>query len=185
MGAPYARSNDIENTTYMTFRVIHSDRGGSDDAAGTVDADSGKSPVARWLTWALDHDDFVSNPTGATGHMAKCQVPRGTIALKLLARLDEVFDDEAEADDIDIGDGNDTDGWADSLNWITDGVGLYYDADAAYNTGDASAGVSGPQYYSGADTIDVLWKNATAPTQGKVVIFLQVISYHENVGAEW
>lgn len=183
MGAPYARSNDIENTTYMTFRVIHSDRGGSDDAAGIVDTDSGKSPVARWLTWALDYDDFVSNPTGATGYVAKCQVPRGTIALKLLARLEEVFAGAGKTD-IDIGDGDNTDGWADAFNWGTT-TGLYYDENAAYNTGDASAGVAGPQYYSGADTIDVLWGNATAPTQGKVVIFLEVISYHEDVGAEW
>ena len=174
---PYARSNDDPNTQYMTFRVIHSDRGGSDDAAATVDRDTGKSPITRWYAWYFDYDDAV---LVGSDYIIKCQVPPNTIAMKAMVRIDTVFDGIG-SDDVDIGDTN-VDGWMDGESFQS--AGLIFDHDAAYNTGTANAGVAGPQLYSDGDTIDIDIGTA-ASTQGRGVLFLESISYNEELNAEW
>ena len=184
MAPIYVRSHDAPDTVLMTFRVVH-------DARAQIDGDqsdsplTGASPISRWLAWAVDYDDFVSNPN-AVGYIARCQIPRGTIALECLARVDTGFTDAGVAADIDIGDENDTDGWGDSDDWSSANT-IHADKSAAYNNpaSDPAAGTAGYQYYRTGDTLDILWKNATAPTAGYAVVFLKTISYNEASGAEW
>ena len=175
---PYARANSDPNTTYMTFRVIHSDRGGSDDAAAAVDRDTGKSPIARWYAWYFDYDDAV---LVGSNYIIKCQVPPNTIAMKLMVRIDTVFDGTG-SDSVDIGDGDTTTGWLTALSFQA--TGLKFDHDAVYNTGTAVATSAGPQLYSDGDTIDIDIGTA-ASTQGQGVLFLESISYNEELNAEW
>jgi hypothetical protein len=184
MAPTYARSSDASDTVLFTFRVVH-------DYRATIDGDitdspmTGKSPISRWLAWAVDYDDFVSNPD-AIGYVARCQIPRGTIAMEFFARIDTAFAHATPGADIDIGDGNDPDGWGDSDDWTSANT-IVRDANAAYNNqaSDPSAGVAGWQYYRTGDTLDIKWNNATAPTAGKAVVFLKCVSYNEAPNAEW
>lgn len=177
----YVRSQDAPDTELFCFAVKH-DYPSTLDGDATDRPDTGFSPISRWLAWAVDYDDFVSNPD-AVGYIARCQIPRGTIADKCYARVDTLFAAAGGAADIDIGDETDPNGWGDAFNWTA--AALFFDTSAAYNTGDASAGVSGPQLYAAGDTIDIIWQNATAPTAGYVILFLRCISYHEIANAEW
>ncbi len=178
----YARSRDNPNTQYFQFKPVREAKGGL-NSESLVDADTGESPISRWLAFEFDYDDFVSNPD-AVGNVVRCQVPLNSIVMEALVRVDEVFVGTGH-DDIDIGDGNDTAGWADAFDFSA--TGIYRDANAAYNdpTSDPSDGTAGYQFYDSGDTIDILFKNATAPTAGKAILFLRTISYHEDLEAEW
>jgi len=170
----------------MTFRVVHDYRAILDgDLTDSVQS-TGKSPISRWLAWAIEHDEFVSDPD-KIGYVARCQIPRGTIALRVMTRVDTAFLAATPGADIDIGDDNIANGWADSLDWSTAAGVIMADQDAVYNdpTTDPNAGVAGAQYYETGDTIDINWNNATAPTAGKAIVFLLCISYHEDLNAEW
>lgn len=185
MAPIYVRSKEAPDTVLFTFRVVH-------DYRGIIEGDitdsplTGKSPISRWLAWAVDYDDFVSHPD-QVGYVARCQIPRGTIAIQCVTRVDTAFLAATPGADIDIGDGNDPNGWADSLDWSTSAGVIMADANAAYNdpTSDPAAGSAGIQYYSTGDTLDVNWNNATAPTAGRAIVFLKCISYHEELNTEW
>jgi len=180
----YVSSRDAPDTALMTFRVVHGQRAVIDGDV-TGDAETGRSPVSRWLAWAFDYDDFVSSP-GTTRGICKLIIPRGTIALEVLARVDTAWEDATIAADVDIGDGSQVNGWADSLDWSTAGV-ITADMDALYNDYDAdpSAGATGYQYYEDGDTLDVNWNSVTLPTAGRAIVFMKCISYHEDLNAEW
>lgn len=180
--ANYARKSKQPDTQYFQFKDVREAKAGL-NSSSAIDADTGASPVTRWLTFTFDYDDFVSNPD-ATGHIVRCQLPLYTIVQEAFARVDTAFSDTG-GDDIDVGDGNDPDGWADALDFSS--TGIKRDADAAFNNQavdpvDTSAGW---QFYDSADTIDVLFKNATAPTVGEAILFLKTISYNEALSAEW
>jgi len=185
MAPIYVRSHDAPDTVLMTFRVVH-------DARATIDGDitdsdlTGASPISRWLAWAVDYDDFVSDPD-KVGYHARCQIPRGTIAIQCVTRVDTIFTAETPAKDIDIGDDNVANGWADSLDCFTAATVIMADADAVYNdpTSDPSAGATGIQYYPTGDTLDINWNHATAPAAGRALVFLKCISYHEDINEEW
>jgi len=164
-------------TAYSEFEIQREQRHGLNSSA-TYDPNSGYSPVSRWLAKAFTFDDFVSHPTGETGHCAQLQVPRGTIMLRCVARVDTAFVGTGN-NDIDVGDNDDTDGWGDGLDFSSTGV--KYDPNSVYNP----AGTTGFAYYASGDTIDVLMKNATAPTAGQAIVFMEVISYHEDLNEEW
>jgi hypothetical protein len=183
MGAPYIRESNAPDTQFVSFRPVREQKAGL-GADGAVDDVTGKSVISRWFGFAVDHDDFVSNPD-ATGYIAKCPIPRGTTVIEVAARVDTAFEAAGPAGDIDIGDGNDSDGWADGLDFSSSAI--LRDADAAYNdpTADPSDGSAGWQWYEDGDTLDVLWKNGTAPTAGEAVIMFKTFSYHEAAGAEW
>lgn len=173
---PNARAHRDPNTHFFTFKPVkHSNRDGlyGDDP---VDADTGMSPLSRWLTWSFAHSDFESNPE-TVGYMVRAMTPPNTLALRLVARVDTGFVGTGN-DDIDVGDANDPDGWGDGLDFST--TGGKSDPDAVYNP----AGTTGIVFYETPDTIDVLFKNATAPTAGAAKIFLEVISYHESLNEE-
>lgn len=169
--------SNAPDTAYSEFKIQREQRHGK-NSGSAYDPDSGYSPVSRWLAKAFTYDDFVSHPTGSTGHVAQLQIPRGTIALRCVARVDTLFADTG-ADAIDIGDGNDLDGWGVELDFSSTGV--KYDPDAVYNP-DGSTGFA---YYENGDTIEVHFKNATAPTAGQAIVFVEVISYHEDLNEEW
>jgi hypothetical protein len=173
---PYVRSQKAPDTFYQSFKAVRSQR----DAPGDLtvrDEDTGRSPVSRWLSWAFDYADFVSNTTGYTGHWVLCQVPRGTMALRAVARVDVAFVGTGN-NDIDIGDGNDLDGWLDGADFSS--TGLKTVTKGAYNWITAGTGV----FYADGDQIEVGFKNATAPTAGEAILFVECISYHEDLSAE-
>lgn len=176
MGLPYVRKKDAPDTMYHSFKPVHGQRAGLGSGA-EVDADTGESPIARWIAFAFDYSDFASNPD-AVGNIVRGIVPRGTMALRCLVRVDTLFEGTGN-DDIDIGDGDDGAGWADGLDFTS--TGIKADPDSAYNWH-----LNGTlRLYEHGDTLDVLFKNATAPTAGEAIVFLEVISYHENLSAEW
>lgn len=176
---PYARKQSAPDTWYETFKAVkHSSRDGL-NSASTVDNDTGQSPISRWLAYALDYSDFASNPA-ATGYIARCQIPRGTIALRCAVRVDVLFDGSASTEaDVDIGDGNNSAGWIDSADFS--GTGLVVGPSGAYQWDTDGTGA----FYEDGDTLDISHKSTTAPTAGEAVIFLEVISYHEDLSAEW
>jgi len=170
------------DTAYSEFKIQREQRHGQNSEAA-YDPDSGYSPVSRWLAKAFDYSDFVSNPSGAEGYVMQAQVPRGTIMLQCLVRVDTLFAG-GEVDDVDIGTGgtpgdNPGDAWGDGLDFSSTGV--KYDPDADNNGGSVGFG-----YYENGDTIDVYWWNgATAPTAGQAILFMKVISYHDDLNEEW
>lgn len=169
-------------TAYSEFEIQREQRHGQ-NSGSTHDPDSGYSPVSRWISKAFTYEDFTSNSSGATGHMVQMQIPRGTVMLRCVARVDTLFADTG-ADDIDIGTGGSPgsgpgDAWGDGLDFSSTGV--KYDPDADNNPG----GSTGFAYYENGDTIDVYWQNATAPTAGQAIVFMEVISYHEDLNKEW
>jgi len=174
MTITHARNEDHPSTEYFQFEPKRDKRAGN-NSASTVDENPGFSPISRWLTATLDNSDFASNPD-ATGYRAQFIVPRDTIALQCVVRVDEAFDN---ASSVNIGDGSDADGWAQSLNLT--GTGLKIDPDAAYQPG----GSGGGKYYEDGDTVDVETATGTVPSQGKALLFLKIISYHEDAEAEW
>jgi len=173
---PYARSKDASNTYYLTFKAVHQSRDGL-NSGSIVDADTGKSPVSRWLTGAFAYDDFTSNPD-SVGHEVRFLLPPNTFVLRVAARVDTAFVGTGN-NDIDIGDDDDPDGWGDALDFSS--TGGKYDPNSEFNP----AGTTGFKYYSDLDSIDVQFKNATAPTAGEALLHVEVISYHEDLGAEF
>lgn len=171
---PHVRSKDHPSTLYLQFEPKREMKEGL-NSEGTVDLNPGFSPISRWLTAAFDYDDFTSNPD-ATGYEVKAQLPSGSIALRVLARVDEVFDNVTTPA---IGDDDDPNGWNEAA--ALDSTGLKIDPNAAFMPGGATGG----KYYEDGDTIDIQTNNATAPTQGMGVLFVEVISYHEAAEAEW
>lgn len=178
MSVVYARKSRAPDTQYFGFKPVkHSSRDGL-NSASTVDADTGYSPISRWLAYAFDYADFTSNDQGATGHEVDCLLPVQSIVMRVVARVDTAFVGTGN-NDIDIGDDVDADGWGDGLDFST--TGAKYDPDAAFN----SAGATGFKHYATLDSIDVHFKNATAPTAGAAILFVEVISYHEAYEEEF
>jgi hypothetical protein len=178
MSIVYARKSDAPNTHYETFKAVkHSSRDGLGSAAVT-DADTGKSPLSRWITYAFNYADFTSNLSGATGYEVNCLLPAQTMAFRCWARVDTAFVGTGN-NDIDVGDDTDPDGWGDGLDFSS--TGGKYDPDAAYNPN----GTTGFTYNTDVDSVDVQFKNATAPTAGEAMLFIEVVSYHEALSNEW
>ena len=188
MDAPFARGNAASNTAYFMFQNLKSVRSGLGSGA-EVDANTGKSPITRWIACALSWDDAVSNADDNTLLEFHIRVPEGSIILDCMLRLDEEFDG-TDTNDVDIGDSDDADGYADGLDLTTSAATvaiLMRDASAAYieRTTDAVKGTSGPQYYPAGGRIIVgIATNTTAMTQGEAVLFLRTISYCEPALAE-
>ncbi|MHC4542926.1 MAG: hypothetical protein ACYSYL_00165 [Planctomycetota bacterium] len=173
---PNVRASRYPDTHYFTFKPVkHSNRDGT-PGDNPTDADTGMSPLSRWLTFTFTYADFESNPE-ATGHRVQAMTPPNTIALRSLCRVDTAFVGTGN-NDIDVGDGNDTAGWGDGLDFSS--TGGKYDPNSTYNP----AGSTGFAFYEDPDTIDILFKNATAPTAGAAKVFLEVISYHEDLNEE-
>jgi hypothetical protein len=118
----------------------------------------------------------VSNTDIGDSYKAEALVPRDTIALRAVVRIDEVFDN---ASSVNVGDGTDPNGWLAAQDFTA--AGGKFDPDAAYQAGGATGGA----YYEDGDTIEIETATGTAPTQGKGILFLEVISYHEDAEAEW
>lgn len=175
---PYARVQKAPDTYYETFKPVkHSNRDGLNSAA-TVDNDTGQSPISRWLAYALDYADFTSNLT-ATGYLARCQIPRGTLALRVVVRVDAAFDGSASTEaDIDIGDSSDSAGWIDSGDFSSTGIVTVPSGAYQWDTNGTGA------FYEDGDTVTVATKSTTAPTTGSAIIFIETISYHEDLEAE-
>jgi len=169
--------SDNKNTTYGEFSYIREQKHGRNSGA-LYDPDSGYSPMTRWLAKAFDYSDFVSSPQGRTGHVAQLPIPRGSIVLRCVTRVDTAFVGTGNTD-IDIGDPDDQDGWADGISFATTGVKI--DGDADYNWHADGTGV----FYDTGGTVQVLFQNATAPTAGEAIVFLEIISYHEDLSKEW
>jgi hypothetical protein len=140
----------------MQFAKVRSSRSALDGDA-TTDVDTGASPVTRWLTYAFDYADRVSN-AGGTAWVINCLVPRGSLVFDAMVRLDQP---------------------GTTPIWIRD-------ADAVYvnKTSDISAGATGPQYYVDGGVV-VIVLATTLPTQGRAVLFLATISYNEPQNSEW
>lgn len=168
-----ARNEDHPSTEYLQFEPKREMRAGL-NSASTTDVNPGFSPISRWLAVAFDYDDFASNPDAA-GYKASFIVPTDTIALRCVLRIDEAFDN---ASSVNVGDDTDPNGWASGID--IESTGLKGSYDAAYMPGAGNGA-----YYEDGDTVDIETGTGTAPTQGKGICFLEVISYHEDAEAEW
>lgn len=168
------------NTAYSEFAIKREQKVGK-NSGSTYNTDRGYSPVSRWFAYAFQYSDFVSNTVGA-GYMCECPVPNNSIVLRVMIRVDTAFTGTG-TDAVDVGTGGTRDaapgdGWGENLDLQS--TGLKYDPDADYNPG----GSSGAQFYSSGDTIDV-YNTPGQPTAGKGIMFIEVISYHEALNAEW
>jgi hypothetical protein len=186
----YARAKKGLNTLYMQFRTPHSARLGSENSAGVTDADTGQSPIARWLSYALNYSDAVSVPT--VGMVFDCPIPAGSLVELARVRMDVPFTGTVGTglDDVNIGDSNDEDGWADGLDFTaalaTAGVPVYYqDVSAAYMAYvDITQGSAGPQFYFNGGTVRVIVASTDDLLTGNAVLQLLTNSYCEPLGAE-
>ncbi len=191
MAAYHVRQERAPDTEYMTFKRVHSARSVTMDGDLSTDADFGYSPVARWLGFAIKYDYITSNSAG-DAHIINLSIPRGTLLKDCYVRVDTAWTSEG-ADDIDIGDSNVADGYADALNWSAS-VGTtpvwHRDANADYIDYDAdiAAGTTGAQYYVNGGTVVITFNTAftsSVPTAGRAVVWLETISYNEPQGSEW
>jgi len=186
MPAPYASRKRGRDTAYMQFAKVRSQRHTLDGDAAT-DADTGASPVTRWLTYAFDYEDRVSN-SGGTEWIVNCLVPRGALVFDAMLRLDEEFDGTG-ANSVEIGDANQASGYAAAIDLtaVPGNTPLWYrDADAVYvnKASDIAAGATGPQYYQEGGVV-IVQLATTLPTQGRAILFLATISYNEPQDSEW
>ncbi len=186
----YARAKKGLNTLYMQFRTPHSVRAASENSAGVQDADTGQSPVARWLSYALNYDDAVSVPT--VGMVFDCTIPAGSLVERARVRLDIPFTGTVGTglDDVNIGDSDDEDGWADGLDFgaalATAGTPIFYeDVSAGYMAyADITKGSAGAQLYFFGGTVRVIISSTDDLLTGKAVLQLLTNSYCEPLGAE-
>lgn len=184
MTAPFARKSAAPDTTYVTFKQVFGQREYTVD--GVDDADTGKSPISRWLAYAIDYSDFVSSATG-TPVEATCLIPRGTLIIDCYVRVDTAFAGGTSTA-VDVGDSNDADGWAVNLDLTTATTTTSIwerDPDAAYTNkaSDVAQGTSGAQFYRDGGVVRVTM--ASFPTAGEMILFLETISYHEDQSKEW
>jgi hypothetical protein len=192
MAAYHVRQKRAPDTEYMTFKTIHSARSVVMDGDLSTDADIGYSPVSRWLGFAIQYSDITSNDAG-DAQIINLSIPRGTLLMDCYVRVDTAWTSEGAAD-IDIGDSNIVNGYADALDWSA-AVGTtpvwHRDADAVYidiDAADIVQGTTGAQYYPNGGTVLVTFNTAfvaTVPTAGRAVVFLKTISYNEPQGSEW
>jgi hypothetical protein len=181
----YARSNSGRDTVYQQFHTPHSARAGL-NSDSIIDADTGKSPISRWLAFVLSFDEAVSVPT--VGMVYDCQLPPNTLVLSAMVRKDTAFVGTG-TDDVDVGDTDDPNGWLDGIDLsaalTTAGVPVWLrDVDAGYMAySDIVKGTSGPQYYP-AGVIRVIAGSADDFTAGEAILFLETISYNEAINAE-
>lgn len=170
-----ARNEDHPSTQYLQFEPKREMREGLNSASAT-DVNPGFSPISRWMMVAFDYDDFASNPDVVDSYKASFIVPTDTIALRCVLRIDEAFDN---ASDVNVGDDSTADGWMDGMD--LESTGGKFDPDGDYQPGGSTGGC----YYEDGDTIDIETASGTAPTAGKGLLALEVISYHEDAEAEW
>ena len=183
----FARAKKGLNTLYMQFRTPHSARGGL-NSDGVKDADTGQSPITRWLSYALSYDDAVSI---TAGWVFDCPIPPGSLVDEARVRVDTPFVGTG-TDDVNVGDSDQADGWIDGADFsaaLATALTPYWynDVNATYMAyTDIVKGTSGPQYYHAGGKVRVLIPAAGADdlTAGEAILFLRTISYCEPLGAE-
>jgi hypothetical protein len=182
----FARSKEGRDTVYMQFHTPHSARGG-ENSLGVIDKDTGQSPIARWLTYALSFDEAVSVPT--VGMVYDCEIPPGTLIESARIRVDTAFVGTG-TNDVDVGDPSQTDGWIDGVDLsaalTTAGIPVWFrDVSTDYMVySDIVLGTSGPQLYYNGGTIRVLIATADDLTAGEAVLQFLTNSYCEPINAE-
>jgi hypothetical protein len=122
--------------------------------------------MSRWVAFAIDHTSFELE---GANYVARHQLPLRSIARDAFIRVDEGFTGITAAN---VGDDNDADGWFAAQTLAAAGV---VKAGGAYAT-------AGFAYDGGQIIVDA---GAAAPTDGKAIVMVEVISYHEALGAEW
>ncbi len=176
----HARQSDTGDTQFFAFKIVREWLDGS-DSSGDVTADIGQSPVDRWLAYCLDCSEVASTVTEVTA-----PIPAGSTILSCFARVDKAVKDASDANvTLQIGDDAQTAGWMDGLN-VGDVSGddrIRYDDTAVYNAGDASHGVTGPQYYEHGGILTLTF--SATPAEGYLIVFLETPSYNEVLENEW
>lgn len=186
MTAPMARGDRAQSTAYFQFEEVRQARS-TLWGDQTTDVNTGASPVTRWLAYAMDYADRVSNTAG-TAWVIQCLVPEGSFVYDCVVRLDQAFDGTG-ANSVEIGDSNQASGWAAAQDltqdpgttpiWIRDNDAVYTN-----RASDISQGATGGQYYQNGGVVEVVLAT-TLPTQGRAVLFLRTISYNEPQNSEW
>jgi hypothetical protein len=190
MAAEDVRKERNPWTSYITVKRMHSQRATADGDTVT-DATIGQGPFTYYIAKAFDYDDIVSNAAGSA-FVVNIPVPRGSLIKDCMLRVDAAFTLESLAD-LDIGDSNQADGWADGLDLsaaVTTNPLWHRDASAVYvnKASDISAGATGAQYYTEGGVIVCTVNDAfttTPPTTGRAIIFLETLSYNEPLNSEW
>lgn len=132
----------------------------------TRDPEEGHSPISRWMSKAYDYEDQTASIVGI-------HVPPGSRVLRLRHEVSEAFTGVTA---MIVGDGVTDNGWIET-GVITPGT-------AGDFIGDLSAAfeAQGGKFYQDGDTIDVEFTGVA--TAGSGIVFIEVISYAEEVAAE-
>ncbi|MCP4537693.1 MAG: hypothetical protein GY832_11140 [Chloroflexi bacterium] len=162
-------ARDVHSTkapgTYLgTFQAQRQQKLG--EVEGEYDQHIGRSPMSRWVAFAFDYTSFEDED--GVYQMVKHQLPARTIARDAFVRVDEGFVGAATAS---IGDDNDADGWFAAQSLAAPGA---FKAGGAYAT-------AGFAYEGGEISVDV----GSLPTAGQAIVFVEIITYHEALGAEF
>lgn len=129
------------------------------------DPDEGMFPFTYWLSYAYDWTDVDDTSK------LSIDVPPGAIVLRVIHQVATAFDAVLTAT---VGDGDTADGW------MATGI---IDPDAAGNTVldyDATF-VQTAKRYADGDTIDITFGTLAYITQGSGKIFVEVLSYFEDL----
>ena len=188
MAVRHVRGKRAPDTAYTTFKTVHSQRSATRDGDPNTDVDLGSSPITRWLSYAFTFEDGASNTDGR--YTYSFLVPRGSIIMDAMVRLDEEWD--GTGSDVNIGDSSQASGYADALDLtsaITTTPILKRDASAVYVDKDAADIVAGTTsfqiYINGGTVLAVAQGSPINMTQGKAILFLKTLSYHEPLDSEW
>lgn len=132
--------------------------------AGRLPA-NGLSPISRWLTYAYTYEDLVASAINV-------QIPPKTIVLRAWHRVDAAFTGVTA---VIVGDGDNTQGWLATGLIVPGTPGAVCDPTAAYVA-------AGGKWYPDGDTIDIAQTGIA--TAGSGILFVEMISYHEDYEAE-
>lgn len=164
-------SKEVPATYYGTFEPRREQK--TSELDGGHDAYLGHAPLSRWEMFCFEYSDFVSD---SGTYKVKFNLPPNSVALRCLMRVDTAFVGSVSAN---VGDADDADGWGAAL--ALNATGWKYDPDAVFNPSGTTGGL---KEYAGGGPIEVAL-NAGPPTAGAAIVAIEVISYHEDLEAEF
>lgn len=132
----------------------------------TRDPEDGMSPIPRWLTLAYNYEDMATS-------LVSLHVPPLSMVLRVIHRVDEVMTGVTA---LVVGDGATANGWIET-GLIDPTAAGDFAADI-----DATFPALGGKIYPDGDTIDITITGVAAA--GKGILFAEVVSYAEALGAE-
>jgi len=120
--------------------------------------------VQRTVNFETACTDLKSGEDFAQNDVIKLiDVPANTWVLAVAVRVTTASD---TADDVDIGDGDDTDGWIDGLDMTSTSNKGFAGVSGTDGGGAFSVATAGGKWYTSADTIDLKFTGASGVDDG-------------------